>query len=517
MPKVSFVVPVYNAEKTLRKCVESIIYGQERDVEIILVDDCSKDGSWDLCVQLAAEYAQVKCFHNEQNRGVSFTRNRGIDEASGRYLLFVDSDDWVSEHYAERLIKTQEEHPDKMAMCGYLFLDYVSGRRRLYGIKKEAGAFWSVKKEDFLSLAEDVLLLQLWNKLFLLQHVKENNIRFDETVSMGEDYQFVIDYLKAVPLTEGIVINRPLYYYTRRNANSLMSRWGDIENLKKGISRMEQMGAICGPEAAAAAASQIEAIRNQFAVQLLQDKKSSRQEKMEKLRAVIPEGDAEKYLSQNKKRSLREHLAKKKHTFLALRRRIRSKVQFERSRRIVEQARQVLEQKEITLISQNCIGGVFYHDMQLPFLSPTVNAFIPQPDFIRFVNDLKHYIQTPMVMRWGEEYPIGTIEDIEIHFVHYETCREAEEAWERRKQRIMYDRIVVLSTDRDGFTDEVFAAWEKLAYPKVLFTANAKYADHVDSVYFPEYEKDGCIPDIIPSRAFYRDGKLVDRINGTKG
>ena len=296
MPKVSVVVPVYNAEKMLRKCVESIVFGRERDVEVILVDDCSKDGSWDLCVQLAAEYAQVKCFHNEQNRGVSFTRNRGIDAASGQYLLFVDSDDWVSEHYAERLIKTQEEHPDKMAMCGYLFLDYVSGSRRLYGIHKDAGAFWTVKREDMLSLADEVLLLQLWNKLFLLHHVKDNNIRFDETVSMGEDYQFVIDYLTAVPLSGVVVINAPLYYYVRWNTNSLMSRWGDIDNLKKGIGRMEQMGSICGPEATEAVQRQVQAIRNQFAYQLLQDKKSSKQEKIEKLRLVIPEADAQKYL-----------------------------------------------------------------------------------------------------------------------------------------------------------------------------------------------------------------------------
>ena len=516
MPKVSFVVPVYNAEKTLRKCVESIIYGQERDVEIILVDDCSKDGSWDLCVQLATEYGQVKSFRNEQNRGVSFTRNRGIDVASGRYLLFVDSDDWVSGDYTQMMLQTGEANPDKLVLCGYLFLDYVSENRRLYGIHRDAGAFWSIKREDFLSLAEEVLLLQLWNKLFLLQSVKENNIRFDETVSMGEDFQFVIDYLKAVPVTEGIVINRPLYYYTRRNATSLMSRWGDIENLKKGISRMEQMGTICGPMAAAAAADQIEAIRNQFAFQLLQDKKSSKQEKTEKLRAVIPEGDGEKYLSQNKKRALRESLAKKKHILLSLKKRIHSKVRFERSRHIIKQARKTLQQKEITLICQNCIGGVFYHDMQLPFLSPTVNAFVPQPDFIRFVNDLEHYMQLPIMMRWGEEYPIGTIEDIEIHFVHYETCREAEEAWERRKQRIRYDRIVVLSTDRDGFTEEVFEKWQRISYPKALFTANAKYADHVDSVYFPEYKQDGCIPDIIPSRAFYKAGKLTDRINGIK-
>lgn len=175
-----------------------------------------------------------------------------------------------------------------------------------------------------------------------------------------------------------------------------------------------------------------------------------------------------------------------------------------------------LKARDFSIISQNCIGGVFYHDMGLTFQSPTVNLFIPQPDFIRFVNGLEHYLDAELEMRWAEEYPVGRLDDVEVHFVHYETCSEAAEAWARRKQRVRHDRIAVVATDRDGFSDEAFEQWKRIKYPKVLFTANRKYAADPDSVFFPEFEKDGCIPDIIPNRGFYRNGKLLDRVNSLK-
>ena len=103
-PKVSVIVPVYNAEQTLRKCVESLIFGLYRNIEVILVEDCSSDNSWALCQLLCEEFQSVRCVRNESNSGVSCTRNYGISLATGEYLCFVDSDDWVSGRYVSRLV-----------------------------------------------------------------------------------------------------------------------------------------------------------------------------------------------------------------------------------------------------------------------------------------------------------------------------------------------------------------------------------------------------------------------------
>ena len=80
-PKVSIVIPVFNAEATLRRTVESLIYGTERDIEIILVDDCSKDSSWKYCQDLSNKYSNIYCYQNMSNRGVSYTRNFGLEKA----------------------------------------------------------------------------------------------------------------------------------------------------------------------------------------------------------------------------------------------------------------------------------------------------------------------------------------------------------------------------------------------------------------------------------------------------
>lgn len=182
--------------------------------------------------------------------------------------------------------------------------------------------------------------------------------------------------------------------------------------------------------------------------------------------------------------------------------RLRSRFIRSKNKIIIAAAKKKLHASDFSLISQNCIGGVFYHDMGLPFLSPTINAFIPEPGFVKMVLNLRYYMEQELVMRWGEEYPIGMLDDAEIHFMHYETCQEAKDAWDRRKVRINWDKIFVIGTDRDGFDDEVYKLWKQIPYPKILFTAHPEFTE--DAVYYPEYAKDGQVGDLIPERAFYR-------------
>ena len=119
-----------------------------------------------------------------------------------------------------------------------------------------------------------------------------------------------------------------------------------------------------------------------------------------------------------------------------------------------------------------------------------------------------------LVMSWGEEYPIGILGgDIRIDFMHYHSCSEAKEAWNRRKARINYDRVLVLSTDRNGFDDSVFEAWKTIPYPKVLFTVHKKYNDIGGTVVYSQYAVDGCVPDLIPQREIYKDGELLSAAN----
>lgn len=96
--------------------------------------------------------------------------------------------------------------------------------------------------------------------------------------------------------------------------------------------------------------------------------------------------------------------------------------------------------------------------------------------------------------------------------MHYDTCEEAKEAWDRRKARINWDKIFVIGTDRDGFNEAVYEQWKQIPYSKILFTAHPEFAE--DAVCYPEYAADGQIGDLIVDRSFYRNGELMKKITG---
>ena len=97
--------------------------------------------------------------------------------------------------------------------------------------------------------------------------------------------------------------------------------------------------------------------------------------------------------------------------------------------------------------------------------------------------------------------------------MHYECCTEAEASWYRRRQRVDLNKILVLSTDMEGFDDEAFEQWNKIEYPKILFTAHDKYKRGKESVFYPKYKKFNHVLDLIPAREFYKNDVLIDLVN----
>lgn len=507
---VSVIVPVYNAEQTIEKCVESLALGRFRDLEIILVDDGSTDGSWQCCQILAQRFPQVRCLRNDGNRGVSHARNRGLALASGEYVLFVDSDDWVSEHYVADLLATAREYPDGLTLCGLHFLNMVEDYRRTYLWESDGGEY-TVGKRDFFELHRKFLLPQLWNKIFLRRIIEDHHLRFDENQSMGEDFQFVLDYLEASGIETCIVRNRPLYYYTRRSAHSLMHAFGHTQREAE-FARYAKLRDLTG--AADQYAQALERMKGSFVYHCLRHSREPKELQLARIREILPGDPPEAYFRQLQ-------IAKVKECIVLSLRSVRQKLAVKwgdhcraRNQRRIRRVRGKLGSmgEPVTILSQNCIGGVFYRDMELQYASPTVGLFIKSKDFVRFACRPEVYFAQNLEMRWGEEYPIGNLGDVEIHFMHYETCRLAQDAWQRRCRRIRRDRMVVICTDRDGFDDDDFRKWCAIPCPKVLFTAQNVYRDHPDSVYFGAFRKQGYVGDLIDHRLFYRRDALVNRI-----
>ena len=179
---------------------------------------------------------------------------------------------------------------------------------------------------------------------------------------------------------------------------------------------------------------------------------------------------------------------------------------------LVNKVRRSVDLTNVSLISMNCIGGVFYHDVEARFLTPTINLFFTADDFIKFVNHMEHYLSVTPIVTMGKEYPVGQLDDIKIYFMHFNSIDDAFNKWEERKKRINPDRVFVIMVEQNGFTDQNFHDFLRIKYPKILFTRNPNHQSD-DIIYFEKYRDLEELPNIIDKREFYKDMKLPQAVN----
>ena len=128
-----------------------------------------------------------------------------------------------------------------------------------------------------------------------------------------------------------------------------------------------------------------------------------------------------------------------------------------------------LQNHDFSIICSSCIGGCIYHDLGLPFLSPTINLFMAQNDLIKFATKIKYYCSLKLrFISTGKPYPVAMLDDIVISFNHYDSDQEAEDAWERRKARINYDNLYVIFYYRDGYSIDELREIEAANYRNVI-------------------------------------------------
>ena len=218
-PLISVIVPVWNGEKTLAECVGSIIHQSLQDMEIILVDDGSSDGTWALMERLAEEDARIRILHRE-NEGVSQARNAGIEMSRGRYVRFVDADDQLPPDSMRILVEKAGENDCDLVLAAYT---EVLGRKRYH---RDLGKCEdTVDNEEFLRrlerLSNSFYYGVLWNKLFKGQIIREHGVRFVSGLHWGEDFAFVMGYLAHA---ECIRYTKELVYDYYRNPHGAVVR-----------------------------------------------------------------------------------------------------------------------------------------------------------------------------------------------------------------------------------------------------------------------------------------------------
>lgn len=213
MPLVSFIVPIFNSESFLEKCLNSLLAQSSPDFEVIMVDDGSTDGSRAICERYSSQDKRFVTIH-QSNGGVSHARNIGIEHSAGEWITFLDSDDYVEPNFVDLLTN--------LKASDYIMASYSKFKDEKYYVKEsfEENTYTSIN-QDFFSLDNlKVGFFTAWSKYFRASIIKEHHILFDVDVSSGEDTIFVFKYLYYV--SSAYISPQPMYNW--RECNGLTNR-----------------------------------------------------------------------------------------------------------------------------------------------------------------------------------------------------------------------------------------------------------------------------------------------------
>lgn len=206
-PLISIIVPVYNAESTLKRCVDSIVHQKFTDWELLLVDDGSRDNSGTICDEYAVKDSRIKVFHKE-NGGVSSARNIGLNNAIGKWITFCDSDDFVYSSWLDNFVELLMNDSDLICQsfrCSKSLID-TSLQESICGFD-----YYGNKNDGLIKLYENKILGYLWVKLFKKEIIDKYSLRFDEQFNFWEDQVFCVKYfcyINTISCTKSIG-----YYY----------------------------------------------------------------------------------------------------------------------------------------------------------------------------------------------------------------------------------------------------------------------------------------------------------------
>jgi glycosyltransferase involved in cell wall biosynthesis len=227
--KVSLITPVYNASSFIDNCIESILNQTYINWELILVDDGSQDDSLKKCRFYSAKDSRIKVF-SKTNGGPSSARNIGIDNANGKYITFIDSDDYLHPTALEKLTFPFLNNDSLGLSCGgYFELSPLSPNKPIELHDFNNFEVDLINQDLFYQNIFNGVTGVLWGKMFLLKVINEKNIRLNHEVKLAEDMLFVFEYVSNIDCI--FLVKEPLYYYNRLNENGLTTKY-TVSNLK---------------------------------------------------------------------------------------------------------------------------------------------------------------------------------------------------------------------------------------------------------------------------------------------
>lgn len=228
-PKVSIIVPVFNLEFYLCRCLDSLIHQTYNNIEIIVINDGSKDKSISI-INKYAEQDKRFIIIDKKNEGVSIARNEGINKANGKYIMFVDGDDWIDHDMVERLINTAEETKSDFVGGGFIFEDLEINKRRF-----SLGGFPPVifEGKEILKnyLCGKYIWSSVWGGIYLLETINKNNVRFTPGIKYAEDVFFTINFMAFAKKV--VICENHFYHVLVRSSSVTRNSIHELDNNKK--------------------------------------------------------------------------------------------------------------------------------------------------------------------------------------------------------------------------------------------------------------------------------------------
>lgn len=234
-PLVSIIIPAYNVEQYIEECIESVLAQSYSNIEIIIIDDCSTD----VTPKLINEYSdRAIVLFNDSNRGQGFSRNKGMELAKGKYILFVDSDDWINAQTVEELVFSAEQTQSDIVR--YNGISFVEGNNNVreeslydFGDKLKEG--YKYEKEESLMVNKKSFSASPCLFLFNTKVVKENDIKFPEGILHEDEYFTTVLFAESKRM---VFINK-VFYHRRYRSSSTMTEMTPAHKRKSFVSYME--------------------------------------------------------------------------------------------------------------------------------------------------------------------------------------------------------------------------------------------------------------------------------------
>lgn len=517
MPKISVVMPAYNAEKYIAEAIDSILNQTFADFDFIIIDDCSSDRT----AEIVKSYTdpRIRFYQNEHNMGVAATLNRGLDLATGEYIARMDSDDISYPERFEKQFDFMENNPEIAVLGAGIQMFSAKIGERLFS-------------ESYNELKIDLLFASCFAHPAVMLRSKyfgNGKLEYDLSFNKMEDF----DLWDRTAIVYPIASFPEVLLKYRIHPNQITQNYDDEYKKQLQMLKIRQISRLGLDNTASEFESYFSFCEGKF------DTSSDNIYSLARFFNLIEEKNKsvslynEVLLKSTFKsiiKGLIEKLPLKESFFCAARCGISPIIYIaERTARGLisklvggiqkKKLQSKLKSKDFTIISNNCWGSFEYQKFGLKYMSPTVGLYFLGHDFVKLAANWEHYFSCKLeFIPWEEcsyyyalkteiPYPVAKLDDIEVYFMHYASEEEAAEKWYRRTARINKERILFKLSQREGCSKEDIEEFMALSLKNKLCFAYDKVPG---TIYVPELE--GLVGDEQPIVSRYVDDISV--LNG---